>query len=75
MLLTLTILPSGPVPLICPNGIPRSNAIFLANGLAKNVGLSPCPGFSGAFCPSVPPPLPYFVSFVGVPKAGVAEVF
>ncbi len=60
--LTLTIRPSGPLPLICPSGIPRSNAIFLANGLAKNFGFSPCPGFSGAFAASVRAfPEPYFV--------------
>lgn len=41
LLLTLTIRPSGPVPLIWLNGIPLSKANFLANGLAKNLGLSP----------------------------------
>lgn len=40
-LLTLTIRPSGPVPLTWLNGMPLSSANFLANGLAKNLGLSP----------------------------------
>ena len=60
--LTLTIRPSGPVPLISPKGIPRSRAIFLARGLAKNRGLSDPAPTSGAFWAEDPPPLPYLVS-------------
>jgi hypothetical protein len=67
----LTIRPSGPVPLIWLNGIPLSSANFLANGLAKNVGLSP-PSWEGAFWASrPPPPAPYDWSD-GVPRVGVA---
>jgi len=66
---TLVIRPSGPVPLTSPSGTPRSSAIFLASGLAKNLGLSPLS--SGAFCASVPPPEPYFFSSCGVCRAEV----
>lgn len=75
MELTLTILPSGPLPFTLPNGTPLSNAIFLANGLAKNFGLSPPPLSLGLFCPSVPAfPDPYFFSSAGVPNAGVTSL-
>jgi hypothetical protein len=67
--LTSVIRPSGPVPLTFPRGTPFSKAIFLARGLAKNLGLSP--PFSGAFISSDPPPDPYFFSSAGVPNAGV----
>jgi hypothetical protein len=71
-LLTLVILPSGPVPLTWARGTPFSSAIFLAAGEAKNLGLSPWPevggGLAGLVCAS---PDPYLVSSAGVPREGV----
>src|SRR5689334_7626921 len=71
-MLTLVILPSGPVPLTCAGGTPFSSAIFLAAGEAKNLGLSPWPevggGLAGLVCAS---PDPYLVSSAGVPREGV----
>lgn len=71
-MLTLVILPSGPVPLTCARGTPFSSAIFLAAGEAKNLGLSPWPevggGLAGLVCAS---PDPYLVSSAGVPREGV----
>lgn len=67
------ILPLGPVPLISAKGTPFSNAIFLARGLAKNLGLSPLLGCSGALAGDVwASPEPNFCS-PGVPTAGVVE--
>ena len=66
------IRPSGPVPLTWPSGTPFSSAIFLARGLAKNLGLSLSLALGGAFWPAVPSlPDPYLASSAGVPSAGV----